>query len=209
MRSGFVEAISPVHGNFPCTIRPYGRTPCPQEPIQRATRTLVQLPTQASPSKPVPAAPIIQIPMPPSTAQAAAAGVEPSPGLPYENAAFSESSASDGDGHSSGSESAYGQRVLTISELHNVLEENPHLAQRLSLDRERDRWEEQAQEHLGGHRHRSSGSGSGSGTGGQSREAAMFRTSGAVQIPVVVPTAGDESRLVSPEVDRTAPLTHP
>ncbi|GFR52009.1 hypothetical protein Agub_g14432 [Astrephomene gubernaculifera] len=97
--------------------------------------------------KHVPAAPVIQIPMPAATSQAAAVGVEPSlglptvVGLPYDNATFSAESADD-DGNSSGGEGAYGQRVLSIAELHGVLEENPLLAQRLSLERERTWWEE-------------------------------------------------------------------
>ncbi|KAG2447275.1 hypothetical protein HYH02_007605 [Chlamydomonas schloesseri] len=92
-----------------------------------------------SPAKSVPAAPIIQIPLPPATTQPTADSVEPSPGLPYDNGAYSAESAEEGS--CSGEESGYGQRVYTISELHNILEENPRLAQRLTLERERDRWE--------------------------------------------------------------------
>lgn len=92
-----------------------------------------------SPAKSVPAAPIIQIPLPPANTQPSADSVEPSPGLPYDNGAYSAESAEEGS--SSGEESGYGQRVYTISQLHNILEENPRLAQRLTLERERDRWE--------------------------------------------------------------------
>ncbi|EFJ46101.1 hypothetical protein VOLCADRAFT_105672 [Volvox carteri f. nagariensis] len=110
---------------------------------RRGKRSVSSAPIPSSPSKQaVPAAPIIQIPLPTATSYLAAEGVEPAvSGLPYDNATFSAESADD-DGSSSSGESMYGQRVLTIAELHGVLDENPRLAQRLSLDRERDRWED-------------------------------------------------------------------
>ncbi|GLC67393.1 hypothetical protein PLESTF_000551400 [Pleodorina starrii] len=96
----------------------------------------------SSPGKQVPAAPVIQIPLLSVTSNVTADSVAPSvTGLPYDNATFSAESADD-NGSSSGEESTYGQRVLTIAELQDVLVENPGLAQRLSLDRERSRWEE-------------------------------------------------------------------
>ncbi|KAG2491840.1 hypothetical protein HYH03_009796 [Edaphochlamys debaryana] len=111
----------------------------------RSTIPVANPPPQPSPSRQVPAAPIIQIPMPPASEQdTVTSGVEPSPGLPYDNAAFSAESADEG-ASSSSSESAYGERVLTIAELHNMLDDNPVLAQRIELERERERWEEAQQ----------------------------------------------------------------
>lgn len=100
----------------------------------------------SSPTKHVPAAPVIQIPLLSSSARMAAAAHEimaPSAaGLPYDNATFStESADEDGRSNSSG-ESVYGHRVLTIDELHTVLVEDPRLAQRLSLERDYNRLED-------------------------------------------------------------------
>jgi hypothetical protein len=85
------------------------------------------------------AAPLIRIPLHPveTPADAEADGnVEASPGLPYDNATFSADSADETSGSEAG---GFGQRVLTIDQLHAVLGEDPGLAQRLLTERERER----------------------------------------------------------------------